>query len=166
MGTTQRNSVFLVGIVLFFLINSCTNISEFNQYKTIENASWQTNKKIVFQFEVLDTISPKNLFVNIRNNNGYQFSNLYLITALSFPNETKIIDTLQYEMTDNLGNFLGDGFTEIKNNKLFYKENKVFPITGSYTLSVRQAMRKNGEINPMPFLKGINEVGFSIEKTE
>lgn len=147
-------------------MNSCDDVSEFNEYKTIENASWETNKKIVFQFDVKDTISPKNLFINIRNNNDYKYSNLYIITELNFPNETKIIDTLQYEMTDNLGKFLGDGFTEIKDNKLFYKEDKVFPNTGNYTVSVRQAMRKNGEINPMLFLEGISEVGFSIEKIE
>ena len=166
METIQKNSFFLVGIVLFFLMNSCNDNSEFNQYKTVENSLWETNKKVVFKFEVVDTISQKNLFINIRNNNDYLYSNLYIITELNFPDETKIIDTLQYEMTDNLGKFLGDGFTEIKDNKLFYKENKVFPIAGNYTLSVRQAMRKNGEINPMPFLEGISEVGFSIEKRE
>ena len=166
MGTIQKNSLFLIIILLFFFMNSCDDVSEFNEYKTIENSSWETNKKIVFQFDVKDTISPKNLFINIRNNNDYKYSNLYIITELNFPNETKIIDTLQYEMTDNLGKFLGEGFTEIKDNKLFYKEDKVFPIAGNYTVSVRQAMRKNGEINPMLFLEGISEVGFSIEKIE
>ncbi|QNM85130.1 gliding motility lipoprotein GldH [Polaribacter pectinis] len=164
METIQKNSFFLIIIAVFFLMISCDDKSQFNQYKAIENASWEANKKIVFEFDVRDTISPKNLFINIRNNNEYQFSNLYLITELNFPNETIVVDTLQYEMTDNSGNFLGDGFTEIKDNKLFYKEKKAFPVSGKYTLSVRQAMRKNGEVNPMPFLEGISDVGFSIEK--
>jgi gliding motility-associated lipoprotein GldH len=145
---------------------SCDNVSEFNQYKTIENTSWEANKKIIFQFNVKDTVSPKNLFINIRNNNEYAFSNLYLITELNFPNGTIVVDTLQYEMTDNSGNFLGDGFTEIKDNKLFYKEKKAFPAAGTYTFSIRQAMRKNGEVAPIPFLEGINDVGFSIEKID
>lgn len=164
METIQRNSFFLVCILLFCVFISCNDASEFNQYKTIENASWEANKKVVFEFDVKDTISPKNLFINIRNNNQYQFSNLYLITELNFPDKKIVVDTLQYEMTDNLGNFLGDGFSEIKDNKLFYKEKKTFPVSGKYTLSVRQAMRKNGEINPMPFLEGVSDVGFSIEK--
>ena len=164
METIQKNSFFLIIIAVFFLMISCDDKSQFNQYKAIENASWEANKKIVFEFDVRDTILPKNLFINIRNNNEYKFSNLYLITELNFPNETIVVDTLQYEMTDNSGNFLGDGFTEIKDNKLFYKEKKAFPVSGKYTLSVRQAMRKNGEVNPMPFLEGISDVGFSIEK--
>ncbi len=153
-------------LIMFFGIISCADNIEFSQYKSLKNASWESNKNISFQFDVKDTIKPKNLFINIRNDNNYQFSNLFLITELNFPNGTKIIDTLQYEMADNLGNFLGDGFTELKENKLFYKEKKAFPMSGKYTFSVRHSMRKNGEINPIPFLEGVTDVGFSIEKIE
>ncbi len=65
----------------------------------------ESKENISFEFDVIDTISPKNLFINIRNNNEYAFSNLYLITELNFPNGTKIVDTLQYEMADKSGNF-------------------------------------------------------------
>ncbi len=77
----------------------------------------QTLEKITFAFEVKDTILPKNLYINIRNNNDYEFSNLYIITELKFPNNTLVIDTLQYEMADISGMFLGNGFSEIKENK-------------------------------------------------
>ena len=88
---------------------------------------------------------------------------MYLITELNFPNGTVIVDTLQYEMADETGKFLGSGLTEIKENKLFYKEKKTFPVSGKYIFNMRHAMRKNGEINPIEFLKGIQDVGFSIE---
>ena len=101
---------------------------------------------------------------NIRNTAKYEFSNLYLITEINFPNGKKIVDTLQYQMTDPSGNFLGKGFSHIKENKLFYKENVLFPSTGDYTVSVAYAMRKSGEINGITNLKGITEVGFRIEK--
>jgi gliding motility-associated lipoprotein GldH len=163
METIQKNKVLIFLLVLILMI-SCDDISEFNQYKTLENSSWNSGDRIDFIFEVKDTISPKNLFVNIRNNNDYEFSNLYIITELKFPNNSLVIDTLQYEMTDTSGKFLGDGFSEIKENKLFYKERKVFPVSGTYILNVRQAMRKNGEVNTIENLKGVQDVGFSIEK--
>lgn len=162
MKTTLKVSLYFS--VIAFLLVSCNDVAEFNEYKALPNATWKANSNIDFTFEVKDTISPKNLFINIRNNKEYKFSNLYVITALSFPNKTTIVDTLQYKMTDNLGNFLGKGFSDIKDNKLFYKENKVFPISGQYTLSVRQAMRKNNEVHPIPFLEGISDIGLSIEK--
>lgn len=145
---------------------SCADSIEFSQYKTLKNGSWEAHKNISFQFDVLDTILPKNLFINIRNNYDYPYSNLYVITELVFPNNDKVIDTLQYEMADKTGKFLGKGFTEIKENKLFYKEKKVFPISGNYVFNIRHAMRKNGEVNPIPFLEGVQDVGFSIEKIE
>ncbi|QOD60016.1 gliding motility lipoprotein GldH [Polaribacter haliotis] len=163
LGIPKRNKVLFLVIISIFLI-SCDGKTEFNQYKSIENGSWKANEKVFFTFDVKDTIQEKNLFINIRNNNDFEFSNLYVITELMFPNGTEVVDTLQYEMADVSGHFLGNGFTEIKDNKLFYKENKIFPISGEYQFNIRQAMRKNGEVNPIPFLEGITDVGFSIER--
>lgn len=155
---------FLVLLLVSILMISCDNISEFNQYKTVENNSWKSGETIDFIFQVKDTVLPKSLFINIRSNNDYEFSNLYLITELKFPNNTLVIDTLQYEMADASGKFLGNGFSAIKENKLFYKERKVFPVSGNYALKIRHAMRKNGAINAVESLFGIQDVGFSIEK--
>lgn len=163
MTRTQKINRFSIVLVLGFLMFSCNDKTDFNQYKSIDNEGWKANNKVLFEFEVKDTISPKNLFINIRNNSNFEFSNLYLITELVFPNQSKVVDTLQYEMADASGKFLGAGFTEIKESKLFYKEKKAFPISGKYMFNVRHAMRKNGEVNPIEFLKGIQEVGFSIE---
>jgi gliding motility-associated lipoprotein GldH len=69
-------------------------------------------------------------------------------------------------MADARGKYLGKGFTDIKENKLFYKEEKVFPAAGKYMLNIRHAMRKSGEVHPIPFLEGVQDVGFSIEKIE
>ncbi|MEO9570529.1 MAG: gliding motility lipoprotein GldH [Polaribacter sp.] len=164
MTTILKKNSFLIILFSLFLILSCNDKIDFNAYKSIDNKGWKANEKILFEFDVKDTLSPKNLFINIRNNNYYQYSNLYIITELIFPNETKVIDTLQYEMADETGKFLGTGFPEIKENKLFYKEKKTFPNSGKYMFNVRHAMRKNGDVKPIEFLKGIQEVGFSIEK--
>lgn len=161
----KKNKSFVLLIALFFLI-SCSNKIEFTKYKSIANTSWEANKNVSFDFLVTDTILPKDLFINIRNNKEYPFSNLYVITELNFPNGFKIVDTLQYEMSDKSGNFLGKGFTDIKNNKLFYKNKKVFPQSGKYLFTIRHAMRKSAEVDIIPFLEGVQDVGFSIEKSQ
>lgn len=162
MTILKRNSFSIFLLSLFFMF-SCNDKIDFNEYKSIDTKGWEANKKVSFEFNVKDTILPKNLFINIRNNSEYEFSNLYVITELIFPNETIVVDTLQYEMADETGKFLGVGFTEIKENKLFYKEKKAFPTSGKYIFNVRHAMRKNGVIDPIEFLKGIQDIGFSIE---
>jgi gliding motility-associated lipoprotein GldH len=164
MEAILKNKTVFGLFLMLISLSSCGEKAVFNEYKALENATWEAHKKINFEFDIKDTISAQNLFINIRNNNHYKYSNLYMITVLNFPNGTRVIDTLQYEMTDNAGHFLGTGITSIKENKLFYKENKVFPVAGRYSFSVHQAMRKNNEIKPIPFLEGITDLGLSIEK--
>jgi len=166
MGTIIRKSnVFLILIFVGFI--SCnSNNTVFDAYKTLDNGTWKANDPIEFSFSISDTVSRNNVFINLRNNNTYSYSNLYIITNLNFPDGKKVVDTLQYRMTDNEGNFLGSGFSEIKENKLFYKEQKVFPMSGEYSVSIWQAMRKNGEVDQIEELKGISDVGLKIEKIE
>lgn len=153
-------------VLLFFSFISCDSKREFDAYQTISSTGWNKENKVSFTFLVTDTINKKNLFLNIRNNKDYSYSNLFVITTMQFPDNKKVIDTLQYEMTDATGKFLGTGFTDIKENKLFYKENITFPAKGNYNFTVTQAMRKNGETAGIKNLEGITDVGFRIEKIE
>lgn len=157
----MRNTLFLFLIVLG--LTSCGNNDTFNQYNSLENSIWKADNIIEFKVEIEDTISQNNLFINIRNNKDYEFNNLFLISKIEFPDGFRVVDTLEYEMTDKLGNFLGSGYTDIKENKLFYKEKVRFNQKGNYLIKVGQAMRKNGNIQGLDSLKGITDVGLSIE---
>lgn len=166
MGTIIRKSNVLLILIFVGFISCNSNNTVFDAYETLDNGIWKANDPIEFSFSITDTLSRNNVFINLRNNNAYDYSNLYVITNLNFPDGKKIVDTLKYRMTDNEGNFLGSGFSEIKENKLFYKEQKVFPMSGEYSVSIWQAMRKNGEVNQIKELKGISDVGLKIEKIE
>ena len=161
-----KNSNSLLVIVLLMLLVSCDSNGVFDRYISLNDASWKANEKISFDFTINDTLAKHNLFIQLRNNSKYGFSNLFLITQCNFPDGQRIIDTLEYDMADNTGKFLGAGFTEVKENKLFYKENITFPIRGEYTFSVSQAMRKSDAIQGIESLDGITDVGFRIEKIE
>ena len=163
LKTIKKNRFFLAFIAVFTFV-SCDANRVFDDYISLENAEWDVNNAVLFSFEVKDTISKRNLFINLRNNNQYEFSNLFLITKMRFPDKQQITDTLEYDMADVNGKFLGQGFSEIKENKLFYKEQIRFPKTGLYQLEIFQAMRKNGEVDGVAALKGITDVGFRIEK--
>ena len=165
MTTTKKNRkgliIVLAGLLLF---GSCDSRGIFNQYTSLPDNVWLQNNPIHFGFQISDTISKNNLYLNIRNNRQYQYSNLFVITHLIFPNGSKIVDTLQYEMADKNGQFLGTGISEIRHSTFFFKENSLFPLSGKYKLSIWQAMRKNGSINGIKELQGITDVGFRIEK--
>jgi len=138
----------------------------FDDYKSIENHQWSSEKNISFIVFNSDTISTRNVFINIRNNKKYEFNSLFLIAKMEFPSGYKVIDTLEYEMTDAYGNWLGSGFTDIKENKLFYKENVIFSEKGDYQFSVQHATRSINDIEGITPLKGITDVGLRIEKVK
>ncbi len=146
-------------------IISCNDTTVFDTYKPISKSQWHKDSIINFTFSPIDTLSKNNVYINLRNNIDYEYSNLYIIVGIDFPNNDKVIDTLEYEMTDGEGKFLGAGFTDLKENKLEYKTNVIFPTTGSYTISVQHAMRKNGQVNGIELLQGVTDIGLQIEKT-
>lgn len=154
---------FILLLVLAVGIMSCDSNRVFDQYVNIENNIWLRNNSVNFDIEINDTISRNNVFLNLRNNKDYEFSNLFIITQINFPDGFRVVDTLEYEMTDKLGGFLGEGFTDIKENKLFFKENVRFNQQGQYTIKVEQAMRKVGNIHALDSLKGVTDLGVRIE---
>ena len=151
-------------IIVSLVTLSCNDDAVFDIYKPISKTQWHKDSIISFTFNPIDTISTNNVYINLRNNNDYQYSNLFLIVGIDFPNNFSVVDTLEYEMADAEGKFLGSGFTDLKENKLEYKSNVVFPSMGTYTFSVQHAMRKSGDIEGIPLLEGITDVGLRIEK--
>ena len=155
--------LILAFIILTYTL-SCTNNTIYNQYQAIENSEWHKDSIINFKINSTDTISKNNLYVTLRNNKDYEFSNLFLIVGIKFPNNYQIVDTLEYEMTTPEGRFLGNGMTDVKENKLEYKTNVTFSLMGDYDISVQQAMRRTRDIDGLNALNGITDVGLQIEK--
>ena len=65
-----------------------------------------------------------------------------------------------------MGKLLGQGVTEFKENKLWYKENVGFPEKGVYTVSVEQAVREHNKTKGVIKLEGISKIGLRIESVK
>jgi gliding motility-associated lipoprotein GldH len=74
-----------------------------------------------------------------------------------------VVDTLEYKMARPDGSWLGAGIGNVKENKLFYKQNITFIEKGNYTLNISHAVRNNGEPQGVSKLEGITDIGYSIE---
>lgn len=152
-------------LLMLPLFLSCNDALIKAEYKATDKGFWNKEDTIEFTFSEMDTVHPHNLFINIRNNETFPYSNLFLIAELGFPSGQTIKDTLEYEMARPDGSWLGKGYGSVKENKLWYKENIVFPSSGVYTLRLSHAMRKNGKVEGIVNLEGITDVGFQIEKS-
>jgi len=157
-------SVLLVLSLVAGLI-SCNDDLVLSEYRATDGGSWSKDNIIEFSFSEMDTLQRHNLFITVRNDATYPYSNLFLIAELEAPTGVTVKDTLQYQMALPDGTWLGKGFGSMKENKLWYKENIVFPTSGEYKVRLSQAMRKNGSVNGVVNLKGVTDVGFEIEKS-
>jgi gliding motility-associated lipoprotein GldH len=156
-----KNSILLLLVAILFF--SCDKKRVFDEYKSVGSA-WHKDSIVTFDLPELDSTKQYNLFINLRDNNNYQFNNLFLIVALEKPNGYTKVDTLEYQMTDPDGTLLGNGFTDIKESKLYFKENATFK--GKYKVHIKQAVRETGKVPGVTALDGITEVGFRIEKKD
>lgn len=157
---TYLNALFILAV----LSQSCTDNLVYDQFKSIDQNQWHKDSIVNFTYRSSDSLSKNNIYLNIRNNKTYDFSNLFLIVGIEFPNNYQIVDTLEYEMTTPEGRFLGTGISDVLENKLEYKTGVNFPMVGEYRIHVQHAMRKNQDIEGLIYLDGITDVGIQIEK--
>jgi len=155
-------------LILYFLILtilSCEKTHLFSEYKSI-NKVWDTGKPVLFDFNVLDTLNTFNFFIKLRTDDNYMFNNIYLDISLDFPSGERYRDTLEYAMSNPDGSMLGRGMMTVKEHKLWYKGYKKsfkFNEVGNHKLTVKHLNRELGKVNGVKFLKGVLDVGYSVE---
>ena len=145
------------------LLVSCESNTVFSESQAMDG-HWGADEVVQFKLPQLDSLKKYNLFLNIRNTNEYRYNNLFLIVNITFPHGKTVTDTLEYRMAQPDGSWMGQGIGNIKENKLWYKENVQFFEDGIYTVDIAQAMRNNGDVEGVTKLEGITDVGFSIEE--
>lgn len=156
---------YVVIFAFFSMFISCNFNTVKSDYQATYNGSWSKDNVVEFTFSEIDTTQKHNIYINIRNDETFEFNNLFLIAELDYPDGQSVTDTLEYQMALPDGTWLGKGSGSLKENKLWYKENIIFPTSGVYTLRVSHAMRKNGNVNGILNLEGITDIGFEIEKS-
>ncbi len=155
---TTRNffsSVLLV--TALFSLSSCDSNVIFEENIKLPENRWEQNNAIRFTVNIEDTINPHNLYINLRNAGGYQFSNIFLFFTTTSPSGKMERDTLELTLADASGKWVGDGMGDIWDNRQLFKPNFRFPESGKYIFQLEQAMR----IDPLP---QIMDAGIRIER--
>jgi gliding motility-associated lipoprotein GldH len=156
--TIQMNksiSFFLYFILLFF--TACDSNVVFEDNIKLPDNRWTISNVVKLETEITDTIAPHNIYINVRNAGGYQFSNLFIFLTTQTPTGLKARDTVEITLADESGKWLGDGLGDIWDNRVLFRSNFRFPEKGLYKFELEQGMR----IDPLP---QIMDVGLRIEK--
>ena len=149
--------------LLSLLLIACGQSGDTADTIAINSEGWQVKDPAIFKLPRLDSLATYNAYITVRNNNKYPFSNLFLIVSLQHPYGKTAVDTLEYKMARPDGSWLGAGIGNVKENKLFFKQNLIFNEAGNYTLHISHAVRNNGEPQGVSKLEGITDIGYSLE---
>lgn len=148
----------LLMFAAILIFAACDRKSLTNEYKIISKNGWNKDSLLVFEVPVADTVKMHQVFVNVRNDIDYKYSNLWLFIGIIQPGDTiPVTDTLEITLADPSGKWLGEGFGGMKTTETLYRKNVYFPKAGSYKIEVQHGMR--GKI-----LTGITDVGIRVEK--
>lgn len=150
--------IVLLGGILTILA-ACNPNLVFEQYQSIPDRSWNKDSLLVFTVPVTDTVSNQNIYLSIRNDINYAYSNLWLFVTIEQTNGDSVSDKFEITLADPAGKWLGTGFGGLKTHEVIYRRNVFFPTSGDYKITVQQGMRED-------VLKGISDVGIRIERTK
>jgi len=160
-GKTIRR--IITGLLFVAVLSACRHSIVFEKTVDIDKPGWHKDSIVDVLYQPADTVQAYDLFFLVRNDNEYPYSNLFLIASIENDRQ-KHTDTLEYEMADAQGKWLGSGFGDIKESKLIYKKNFRFKDTLPVHIRVQQAVRKTGQTMGDEILPGIKTIGIIIEK--
>jgi gliding motility-associated lipoprotein GldH len=153
----KRNLLFIVAAFLVIFAASCDSKRFFEENKNLENGVWMSTNSPAFTVNITDTVARYDLYLNVRNDGTYPFSNLYLFIHTTLPGGKKATDTVECQLADPDGKWRGSGMGNLKFNRFLFQKGMVFPRKGAYCFGLEQAMRVNA-------LRGIRDAGIRIEK--
>ncbi|NNM95154.1 MAG: gliding motility lipoprotein GldH [Bacteroidia bacterium] len=154
---SRFRTVLLICIVSLIL-SSCRRGMLYQKYTELPAGGWDYKAPVRFSANINDTTNFYNIFVNIRNSDSYEYSNLYLFIDITTPMHTHTRDTLECILAAPSGRWLGKGLGDIWDNKILYKQGVRFPKRGEYNFTFTQAMRDDK-------LQMIMDMGLTIEKS-
>lgn len=157
MGKSKINSSFF-GLMLLLSAGfaSCDSNRVYEENFSVGDGHiWNSEDVKVFSFDISDTLSPLDLFVNIRTTTDYPYSNLFVFLYSEYPNGYTDKDTLEFILAETNGKWLGENSGTVVENQILISRGGRFPYAGKYTFKIQHAMRE-------PDLSEIIDIGFRV----
>lgn len=151
--------VLLLAVAVLVELTSCDGRKVYEEYVEVENYVWNSSSPLRYEFEITDTASLHDIYINVRHANQYPYSNLWLFINSWAPSGQKAVDTVECVLADEHGKWVGSGLGDIWDTQILWKKNVRFAVPGKYHVEYNQAMRIDD-------LVGIMDMGLRVELAE
>lgn len=147
-------SIFILSV--FF--TSCIRIDLFEKQSQIPSQQWYYNNVPQFTFNIKDTTSQYNVYVELRHTDLYGYNNIWLRIGSTSPSDSTHFQNINLKLGSDSKGWYGTGMDDIFEVRKNISPGPLsFKTPGDYTFSIAQIMRENP-------LKYILNVGIRVEK--
>lgn len=139
------------------VLYSCATIDLYEKTVSIPGHAWKSNFKPVFDFTIKDTTSLYTIFLVLRHNEKYNFSNIYVNLYVKGPGQDTALK-IQKDLTlaTNEKGWLGSGMDDIYEHRIELAPAQSLK-AGNYTFTLEQIMREDP-------LQNVLNAGIRLEK--
>lgn len=156
MEIKSKSIKFSIATLMVLLCCSCSDATTFHGYETLSSEGWSREQVLNYEVEIDSLNKSSNISLELTYNNDYPYSNLYLFVSANDTIGNEIFsDTLNITLADEFGQWKGDGWGGVYQQKVEYKPAYQFANSGVYNICVKQGMRDNTIV-------GIERVGVRI----
>ena len=147
-------------ITLFALIFSCKDEDILFSSHIETEGAWLKNEAIAASLEFYE--SPIDIYLILKLNEDYPFSNIYLLSSISNPN-LKITDTISFKFDYSENKSLLSRQMRIKTFKIPIHKN--MNLNEKTSVEISHAVRFIDSTEPVIKLEGILDVGILVNKS-
>ena len=148
-------SLFILQLVGLCFLSSCVDNSLYTQSYELKDATWASNQNFEFEFQIDDNSKSNQMFLTMRLNEDYPYSNIHLLVSTEGPKKELKTDTLSLLLAEVNGKWKGEKSGSLVEFVSPFFNNK-FPFKGKYKLIFQQVMRDEN-------LPGIVDFGIKID---
>lgn len=138
-------------------LSSCGTDYAYEQEYALDNANWSYADSLIFAFEVPDTSTIYNLYLDVEHSTGYPNQNLYVRIHTTFPSAARLTEEVSLELAEG-GRWQGDCGKQTCTVRIPIQTGAYFDQTGEHRFVLEQFMRRNS-------VEGIQSIALRIEET-
>lgn len=149
--------------ILFLLIaiamSSCGPKTIYADVQELDEAFWGYNDTLTFEFKIEDTLGFYDIVLEVDHFREFDWANLYTYVETTFPNDTVVGQVLSLELSDKLGQWLGDCDASDCEVDILLSSNKKFKHKGQHRISIVQESRSAS-------ILGVSKVGLRVVESD
>jgi gliding motility-associated lipoprotein GldH len=154
----KKSIYFFIALICFFFA-SCDKTLVYEQNSRLADAEWNYKDQPAFKVKITDTAQLYNIYVNLRFEAEYAYSNIFFMFNITGPDSIKVHDRIQCDLFDNEGLPMGKGIGDMFFVRYKLKSDYRFRKPGEYEIMLEQNMRED-------HLMGVHDIGVRVEKAD